>query len=708
MLAMTFVFPMVLAAAGAAVAPIIIHLILRTKPRRIVFPAMRFVRKTHQANLSKLRLKHLILLLMRMAAIVLLAALIARGQLPQWEAVEERTSPAAAAFIIDNSLSMGYVRRGQTVLSAGTRLAQQVIDSLPAGSRVGVLPTEGAGTKAAFHADRKVVGEQLAGVVLSCGGRPIAPALARALMLLRDVELPRKEVYVVSDMTARSWRDLAVAADKLDKEVAFAVLNVGSGENANIALGEVRLDCSSAPQGAEVAAEATIRAGQVGGELELRAELNGQTVGSQAVSVKPGQTVNVTATFPLRQRGVAHGRLSFQQSDALEADNVRYFTLEVGPPASVLIVRDPTTVGRDAQASFLMGHAIAPAPAGPERAGWISRETITADRLDAARLAEARIIILTDVSALSEAQWQDLGRFVRGGGHVWVVIGPLVSPVSYNAAPAQQVLPAAFGALEDLPRRVAWRAERPSEPMLLPFAGSANPPLSEVLCRARFALGSLAPDAHVVLRYADGRPAIVVRPAGEGSSVLWNFSPVRELSNLAGLAQFPILAQWTARVLVGGAGEQTAYISGQTASVAIPKSMKVPAISIRRPGAAADQPVAPGPQEAVLNFRTDLPGHWTVTFTEGPGRVERGFSVNGDPAESDLTPADPEELARHFPPGRLTIATDLGGLVDRRRTVAQPLDLVPPILLGLLILLMGESFFANRFYRRDQSVQQTP
>jgi hypothetical protein len=54
---------------------------MRTKPRRIKFPAIEFVKRTHQANISMHRLKHL-LLLMRMAAIALLALLVARAGRP--------------------------------------------------------------------------------------------------------------------------------------------------------------------------------------------------------------------------------------------------------------------------------------------------------------------------------------------------------------------------------------------------------------------------------------------------------------------------------------------------------------------------------------------------------------------------------------------------------------------------------------------------
>jgi len=705
MLAVTFLFPMVLTAAGAAAAPVIIHLILRTKPRKIVFPAMRFVRKSHRANISKLRLKHLILLLMRMLAIVLLALLIARAQLPRWTTVAGSGAPAAAVVIVDNSGSMRYVHRGRGLLARGKRLAREVIDSLPPGSRVAVLPTEGAPAKVGFQAERKFVAEQLAGVEAGYGTRPIGPSLMRALAMLREIDMPRREVYVVSDMTRRSWRDLK-AIRKAD--VDFIVLDCGSGEDANISLGDVRCERSSVPQGAEVVIETLVRSAQVAGEVDVRVELNGEPVDSRPVALRPGAAAAVTLSFSPRRIGLAHGRVMFRQDDPLAMDNVRYFTLHVGEPAEALIVRDRATVGRGDQISFLMGHALAPAARGASKGHWIGRETITADRLEAQRLRSKRIVVLADVSALSERQWKDLEKFLRDGGHVWVVIGRLVSALSYNSPAAQRILPAVLGELEVLPEPVGWRGAKPSEPMLSPFAAGANPPLSEVRCRRRLRLASIASDAHVVLRYADEKPAILTRRVGEGSVVLWNFSPVRGFSNLVGLAQFPILVQRTARLLASGAEMETAYRWGQIASVPIPRSAQSALMTVRRPHSAAEEPVVRALHQRVLNLRADRLGHWTVEFTEGDTRLRRGFSVNADFAESDLTPVGAEDLRKILPADRLVVARDLAHLAERRRRVTQALDLAVPILLALLLLMTGESFFANRFYRQEEGPQEAP
>jgi hypothetical protein len=464
------------------------------------------------------------------------------------------------------------------------------------------------------------------------------------------------------------------------------------------------------PEGAEVTVETILRSAQVGGEVDVRVELDGQPAANQAVVLQSGSAAGAAAvslSFTPRQRGLVHGRVYFQQADPLAMDNTRYFTLEVTPPAQALMIRDPATVGRGDPAGFLLGHAIVPAAMGAGQPYWISRQTITADRLDAAQLAGSRIVVLADVSSLLEGQWKELEKFLRAGGNVWVVIGSLLSPASYNSPAAQAILPAAVGELETLPKRVSWQGPRQSEPMLQPFTGDANPPLTDVRCDRRFRLTSQAGDAHVVLRYADDKPAILTRTVGGGTVVLWNFSPVREFSNLAGLAQFPILAQRTARLLAGQAAGDLHYTWGATAVVPIPKSMDSALMTVRRPSAPAEEPIVRNLSERALSLPCDRLGDWTVQFAQGADRLVRGFSVNADFEESDLTRATAQDLQRLMPADHLVIASDLNDLVQRRKTVTQPLDLAIPLLLGLLALMIGESYFANRFYRQDET-QQTP
>ena len=58
--------------------PIVLHLAMRRKPKLIEFPALQFVRQRRESNQRQLQLKHLLLLLLRVLAILCLAFALAR------------------------------------------------------------------------------------------------------------------------------------------------------------------------------------------------------------------------------------------------------------------------------------------------------------------------------------------------------------------------------------------------------------------------------------------------------------------------------------------------------------------------------------------------------------------------------------------------------------------------------------------------------
>ena len=55
---MTFLHPLLLAGAAMVAVPIVLHLLMRRKPRRLEFPALQLVRQRHDTNRRRLRLRH--------------------------------------------------------------------------------------------------------------------------------------------------------------------------------------------------------------------------------------------------------------------------------------------------------------------------------------------------------------------------------------------------------------------------------------------------------------------------------------------------------------------------------------------------------------------------------------------------------------------------------------------------------------------------
>ena len=701
-----FLFPIVLTASAAAAAPVIIHLMMRTKPRLIVFPAMRFVLKTHRANLSKLKLKHLILLAMRMAMIVLIAFLLARSQLPNWSASPEQALPTAAVIILDTSASMGYRHQGKTLLNHGKQLAARLVESLPEGSLTLVLNTGQVSKTGTFLGARDVVTKQIHDVAQGFGHASLAVALGAAVEKLDRIDLPRKEVYVLTDMTTQAWRDEVDFVDSTG--VRFILVNCWGGQDTNFALDRLTVRAMAVPVGAEVPIETAVHTRRVGGQVGLQVELDGRMVEQRPLVLPAASTEALRLTVSPSRQGVVHGRVILEADDPLAVDNVRYFTIQVNRATELLILRDPTTIGRGDWTTFLMANAIAPSGQVAGHQAWVRRKTLSADRLTAAHLAAPHVVLASNISSLGAAQWALLEAYVRGGGRLWIVVGPLTARDAYNTEQAQRLMPVSFKALEELGQGVRWRTTALDHPMLLPFAGQENPPLTAVRCLRRFGVETVAGDARTLLKYADETPAIVLRRVGTGRVLLWNFSPEKHFSNLAALEQFPILARRAMRILTGQASADTMHVCGKSVVVPVPRRLGGATVTLRKPGGDSDQAVSHDPGGRTVTVLGETPGPWGLRFVRGDLREGRGFSVNVSAAESTMAPAETSRLNEMFPKGRLVIAKDLAEIRRAWQREDMALDLTIPLLLALVVLMTGESFFANRFYRRSDMPVASP
>lgn len=77
-----FLRPELLFGAGLAIIPILLHLLMRSKPKKLLFPALRLIQLRKKNNVRRMQLRHLWLLLLRILVIVLIVLAIARPSLP--------------------------------------------------------------------------------------------------------------------------------------------------------------------------------------------------------------------------------------------------------------------------------------------------------------------------------------------------------------------------------------------------------------------------------------------------------------------------------------------------------------------------------------------------------------------------------------------------------------------------------------------------
>ncbi|HXI32564.1 MAG TPA: BatA domain-containing protein, partial [Gemmatimonadales bacterium] len=310
---MTFLHPLALAGLAAAAIPALLHLLQRRTPPEVEFPALRYLTEAERRSARRLRLRHVLLLLLRTALIAALALAAARPLVPARGGGAHQTT--ALVVILDNSPSAGAVVEGRAVLDRLRAVARASLGGAAPGDRLWLMLADGvprSGSREALLAavDSATPGERRLDLV---------DAVTRAARLVEAEPLPGREVHVVSDLQRTA---LGEGRAEVPPGVLVLALAPAGPTPANRGLAGV-----DAVDGAvRVSVGGTAGAGP--GPLVV-------TIGGRPVArtlAQPGATL--TLPLPVSAPGWWLGEAALDP-DELRADDRRPFVRRVAPPARV-------------------------------------------------------------------------------------------------------------------------------------------------------------------------------------------------------------------------------------------------------------------------------------------------------------------------------------------------------------------------------------
>lgn len=708
---MTFVTPLLLAGTALVALPIVLHLIMRQRPRHLEFPALRFIQRRHDTNQRRLRLRHLLLLMLRMAVVALLAFALARPSIKLGGALGSQEAPVAAALIFDTSVRMDYRHENRTRLEAARELGQWLLAQLPRESQIAVLDT--AQAPLAFQVDRGAAKHRIQRLETTAVSRPLTDVIVDAVELLGESELARKELYVFSDLARGGWPEDAAARlqETLGQlpAVGLYVIDVGVEEPKNYALGELRLSGQILSRGSPLEIETQLLQTGQGGTRTVELYVLDKTRqpvkrGGETVTLETGQSRQVAFQMEAMELGTHQGYVQILGEDGLAIDNVRYFTVDVVPAWRVLIVAPKPT---DRHAVYL-AEAIAPSMYRRTGQARFEPEVIGYDKLAEHSLAPYSAVCLLDPSPLQATVWQKLENYAADGRGVAIFLGRHARPVdTFNQKAAQDLLPGTLVRQVRRPRGDVYLSPRDLQhPILAGFRGFAGSvPWDAFPVFHYWQLGGVAKGVHVVVPYHDGQPAILDRPVGKGRAITfttpisddpnqdpWNLLPVGDAW------PFVVLANQMMLYLVGSSESQLNYYPAQTAILDLDPDKPYRSYILSEPG-GLEVRLAPDPrQNALVVTSTQQPGNYRVQ-AGGSGGVDRGFSVNLTPEQTRLDRATDEQLAAVFGEYPYHVARD-ETQIEREFTAGRVGRELYPLLIALVALVLGlEHIVANRFYR---------
>lgn len=520
---MTFAYPwMLMLGAVAAAAPVVVHWLTRPRPTRMPLSTLRFVREAIRQRRATHRLRDFLILALRTAAILLLAAAFAG---PQWGSPSLLSTDDAGdtdrVVVLDVSQSMAATSGSMEALQRGRTTAARYLQYRP-GLRANLI-LAGAQARAVFDGPSTNF-ESLREELSSARALPergdaqrAFEAAARMLAPRNERDKRRRELVIVSDFQRANWStaqfDLFPPGTKIQLE------SIAPAETpTNLALlravcrplgtrqDRLLLEVDIGNYGAtarKVAAEATLGDGVY-----------------RLSSTCPPQTVTtITEEISARAVGWLWGEARLVDvDDAIEADNRRPLVVQLRGKPTYALVTEQSAALRPSSSLILESVLLPESPGGAANERLLR---VRPEAIDNESFTASDLVTVNRCGLLSADAIRVLAAQLRLGRPILYLASDVVDATNLDrlATAAGVELPVRFAPppAGSFRRDLALTSVSQEEQPFNVFGAS----LPAVLRQLRFSGGLLTErtggdsplDDAVLARYGDGTAALVVAQA---------------------------------------------------------------------------------------------------------------------------------------------------------------------------------------------------
>ncbi|MEM9347553.1 MAG: BatA domain-containing protein [Planctomycetota bacterium] len=651
---MSFVAPWMAWGAAAAVGlPLLAHLLSKTRYREVIFPAARLVQQAVAATSRIETPRHRLLMLLRWLVLMLLVLAFMR---PQWtpDAQGNDDERIALVLLIDASASMQRTADGATLYDRALRQAQQLLEQL--------------------DPERDVA------AVIRVDDQPdsLLPEPTAQFSLLMDDLRDTEAGY-----TSTNWPGTISVIQRLvqDERRTLRLITLSDEQGERPAFGEVISERSSTrvnhfriegptdntavrlvdvrPYPAIVGRPLTATVevehyGDAPATIGLRAQFDNANV-TRGVSMMPSTTERIQLMLPEVSGDRELIRVTLTSGDVLAADDITGVVVPVQQITRSMIIHDA-----DAASQALakrVGTLLNPGEVQGVALPRVQTATVAEAQaaLESADAAQLRTVVLINRAPLSDALSQLLEAYAQaGGGVIEFTLDDGVDP--------QRVTTAAAIDFELEPLRVF---EGPARAGLaaLPWPGVSNRVIDE--------------RATPILMDDLERVIVAEMPRSRGRLIAINALIKDEPGGLLAEPAFVVLFNELCKYASPGPALPDPARPGDL----LPQRFLEARQMLTAEGADRDAMVftAPGPYGAM----------------DETGFVEEMIFAELDPSESDMRVSSPWSESELSDGGTGQAGGDNAPAVSALR--AQPIELWPYVILGVLGLAVTESLLLWRF-----------
>ncbi|MBN2001084.1 BatA domain-containing protein [candidate division KSB1 bacterium] len=675
---MSFLNPTILFGLAAASLPVLIHLFTRTKSKTVLFSSLNFLRELEQQAIKRVKLREILLLILRTLIIIFIVLAFARptlrGSMTGFAGGNARTS---AVVVLDNSLSMSRSKEGRTLFFTAKIIANEIADNMVPGDELYlVTPDDTTKDQRSFH-DFEMFRQAVERTEMVYHKIDLSAAFIYAQHLLKRSPNINKELYVISDFQQTTFHDSVISVGP-ERIFAFPLEH---GNVTNLSVKQVTLSSTILEKDKMIELEAIVANYNnldVNGKLALL-DVNNEKVAQSTLHVEKNSSPVEKFKFILKNTGMIPGFIQLEDDD-LNFDNCRYFTLYVPRQLTVGLV-GKTDVDIDYVEMALL----------PDLSEKYKIEKFYPDNLPYIQIDQLDVLVLSNLSQLSDLFVEKCTDFVANGGGVLLALGANTDIRDYNNGLLKSLgLPQLISTIGSIQSDSAYFSIGKIDFSHPVFSGVFNNESQFSKPQFCFALRSEnAADAINIMQYSDGSPFIYEKKFNQGSIIVFTSGFDLKISDFTHKTIFAPLIHQSINYLGTFHTSRTGHLLvGDEIRYKIPSELVEHNLLMQRPDNRSDkiQPEIQSSGPWIYYNDTGDPGFYTLFSNETPLAL---WAVNIAAEESNLTRVPNSELTARYAMTVISPNMDLKSKISASRFGT---ELWKHLVFIVVILLIAEMF----------------
>ncbi len=423
---MSFLYPAFLFTAAAIAIPIIIHFFNLKSYKTVYFSNISLLRKVKEESKVRSQLKHLLVLLMRVLAILSLAFLFAQPVMKDSAATKPQAQKRVAVYL-DNSFSMEALGEKGMLLEVAKNRIRRIVEAHELGTVFTLITNDQELKHQEFVSPKQLI-KQISEVEGSPVFLPVSSAIPQVAKRFGRTE--KKTVYLVSDFqkVSADWDRLSP-----DSTLDLRLVPVSAQHLGNVYVDSVWFEKPSHLLGADE--QLFVRVVNLSENefenLPVTLHINEAVRTVANVQLKPNGRQTLTLNFSNRTEGEQRGRVSIEDYP-ITFDNDYNFSYKVVKSVSMLVVNPE----KPSEYFSALGNS----------ADMLAVEQQPVGSLNVSELFTFSIVVFNGIENLSSGILENVKKYLEQGGSVLVF--PSTTTTAAGGSLAEQLGGLYFGALD--------------------------------------------------------------------------------------------------------------------------------------------------------------------------------------------------------------------------------------------------------------------